>query len=194
MTNQATSVIHLLPESVIIETERLLLKEITPAIWNYMYTHLTDEELISAWGLPSEQRLLEEKEKVKKGGENYRASFKYFLMVEKETGITIGSIGYHTWAVAHNRAEIGYGLESENYKRQGYMTEAMKAVLKFGFGEMRLNRVEALLSPENIASKKLVERFGFRYEGLLKEHYYRKGVYEDSAVYALLRQEYDAPK
>src|SRR5690606_40551856 len=60
----------------------------------------------------------------------------------------------HTWFPDHCRAEIGYSLMQETDRRKGYMSEAIKEVLNYGFTVMNLNRVEALIAPDNIADRK----------------------------------------
>lgn len=181
---------HLLPSSAVLETERLLLKEVNPEVWNYIFTHLPDADIMSLLALKDFIALEAEKQKFRNGLETYRLSFKLFLLREKNTGFTIGKIGYHNWYKAMDLAEVGYGMDRSEYKQKGYMKEAMNAVLQFGFDDMGLHRVEALLSPQNTPSRRLVEHFGFTYEGLLREHYLRNGIYENSAVYGLLRSEY----
>jgi ribosomal-protein-alanine N-acetyltransferase len=63
------------------------------------------------------------------------------------------------------------------------MPEAMKVVLEHGFVKMKLHRIEALVGTQNVASIKLLEKFGFTKEGVLKEHFLINDVYEDSIVY-----------
>ncbi|MND70827.1 putative ribosomal N-acetyltransferase YdaF [compost metagenome] len=72
------------------------------------------------------------------------------------------------------------------------MTEALKPIIQYGFETMKLNRIEAFLSPDNIPSLKLVQKFGFTKEGHLREHYNKDNKLEDSAVYSLLKSEYKA--
>ena len=74
---------------------------------------------------------------------------------------------------------------------KGLMSEALEAVLQYGFEEMDLNRVEALTSYENEASIASLIKFGFREEGILKGHYYVDGLAEDSVMYALLKSEFE---
>lgn len=71
------------------------------------------------------------------------------------------------------------------------MTEAMKAILHYGFEVMRLHRMEAFIGPDNFPSLKLVQRFGFQKEGVLREHYQVDGRMEDSVAYGLLRHEFE---
>jgi [ribosomal protein S5]-alanine N-acetyltransferase len=183
-----------LPGSSVLETERLYLREMNPEILEYMFACFSDEELLELMGLNNFEALEVERGKFQEGMTTYWISFKNFLITDKLTGSTYGRVGYHTWYKKLDRAEIGYQIQVEEAKGKGYMSEAMEAVLTFGFDKMGLNRVEAFLSPQNLPSKKLVERFGFQHEGLLREHYLKNGVYEDSACYGLLRSEYKGQK
>ena len=72
------------------------------------------------------------------------------------------------------------------------MTEALAAIIEFGFREVGLNRVQAVLMPGNVASVKLLEKLGFRREGVLRqyENWGEKG-YVDLLMFALLRHEYE---
>ena len=79
---------------------------------------------------------------------------------------------------------------AEEERNKGYMGEALKAVLRFGFNEMNLNRIEALTSPTNEISQKLLHANGFVHEGELRRHYNKDGVFEHSVFYGLLKDEY----
>ncbi len=118
--------------------------------------------------------------------ETDRLSLLVFLLVEKESGRTIGQCGYHTWNRLHDRAEVFYLLSDDGDKRKGYMKEALAAVLQYGFREMRLNRIEAFVADYNEPSVRLLHHYGFRKEGTARGHYLVDGVYEDSDFYALL--------
>jgi len=90
-------------------------------------------------------------------------------IARKEDRALIGSCGYygfHTW---HMRASIGYEL-ARPFWRQGIMTEALSAIIDLGFKEVGLNRIDAVVMPENDASIKLLEKLGFCNEGLLREY------------------------
>lgn len=183
-----------MPQTGIVETERLVLMALTPELYDYMFANWSDAEIMAYMGNKDRADFELEKEKYTKGLKSFHYTYKMFLMVEKETGRKIGRIGFHTWKQAHERAEIGYALHYEADKRKGYMTEAMKAVLIHGFEEMKLNRVEAFASPLNTPSIRLIEKYGFTKEGLLRQHYGHNGVAEDSAVYGLLASEYEVVK
>ena len=86
-------------------------------------------------------------------------------------------------------AELGYGLIS-NAWGQGYMHEALIALLDYGFSELQLNRVEADIDPHNTDSARSLERIGFTKEGQLRESCVTRGVLTDSARYGLLQREW----
>lgn len=120
------------------------------------------------------------------GIDTYKTTLLFFLIIHKETNETIGECGYHTWFPKHNRAEIYYKLNDDNYKRKGYLTEILPFVIKYGFKEMKLHRIEALVATDNIPSLKLLKKNNFIFEGTLREHYFTNGVYENSEIYSLL--------
>ncbi len=177
-------------QSLILETERLRLQRVDPRIFNELFSNYKQDEIISFFGFTNEQEYLKEKERFESGATMYNKSFLYFLIQEKESGITIGSCGFHTWYLSHNRAEIGYAISHEEMKRKGFMTEAIRRVIEYGFDEMHLNRIEAFIGPFNEPSIKLLERLGFTREGLLRQHYTKNGKAEDSLVFGLLRNDF----
>ncbi len=89
------------------------------------------------------------------------------------------------------RAEIGYMLAASAWGK-GYATEAISALLAHGFGQMRLNRIEADIDPLNRASARVLERQGFVMEGLLRERWIVGDLKSDSALYGLLARDYEA--
>lgn len=173
-----------------ISTERLILKSLTPAIIHEIFNTKSDEEIMSYFGF-DENGLEHHREMHEKGMEMHRLSLFVFLLIEKETGLSIGECGFHTWNKMHNRAEIFYIMHDEGSKKKGYMTEALKAVLEYGFTELKLHRIEALIADENEPSKRLLLRYGFSKEGTMREDYAVNGKNEDSDCYSLLKWEWE---
>ncbi len=102
-----------------------------------------------------------------------------------EDGVLLGAIGIHP-DPRHGRAEIGYWLGMPYWNR-GYMTEAARRVVGWGFSELGLNRIQIRCLARNVGSSRVAEKVGMRHEGTLRG-YIRKGDrYEDIAVYGLLR-------
>lgn len=106
----------------------------------------------------------------------------------KETFTLIGTCGFHQWDKKSNKAEIGYELGSPFWKK-GYLSEALPVLIDFGFEIMNLNRIEALVFPENENSSRLLKKFNFQFEGTLRQNYFCKGKYRDEQCYALLRDD-----
>jgi len=98
----------------------------------------------------------------------------------------IGTIGYWRLIPEHHRAEIGYILHPE-YTGRGIMSEAIKEIIRYGFQEMNLHSIEANTNPENVASQKLLEKFGFVREAYFKENYFYNGKFLDSVIYSLVK-------
>lgn len=98
----------------------------------------------------------------------------------------IGSIGYHRIEKENYRAEIGYMLSPE-YWNTGLMSEAITKVINFGFNEMNLHSIEAIINPENSVSRKILQKFNFIKEAYFKENFYFEGKFLDSEVYSLLK-------
>lgn len=174
----------------LLDTPRLLLRKITPEVYQFVFNHYTEEELKTFFGFHTEEDRLKERERFEKGVSTFNKSFVMFQLLDKETQKVIGSCGFHTWYLDHRRAEIGYALTHHDFKQKGFMKEAMGTILHYGFEQMNLHRVEAFVAPENEPSLKLVQHFGFTREGYLREHYFKNGIVEDSVVFSLLQSEY----
>jgi len=112
----------------------------------------------------------------------------------KENSKVIGSIGYEDDVRRPETGckELGYAM-SEDYWRKGIMTEAAKAVLKFGFEEMALEMVSIYCSPTNERSGRVIEKCGFTYEGVLRKAYkIYDGTLRDVVCNSMTKEEYEA--
>jgi ribosomal-protein-alanine N-acetyltransferase len=175
---------------VYLHTNRLKLRKVTPEVYLYVFNNYSSDQLKLFWGVNDDEELGKLRSRIDKGLTTFNKSFLYFYLIDKTNDKVIGVCGYHTWYVDHNRAEIFYHLMNEENKRKGIMSEAIQAVIEFGFNQMNLHRIEALIGPNNIASLSLVKKNAFALEGHLREHYCKDGKMEDSLVFSLLRHEY----
>ena len=107
----------------------------------------------------------------------------------KEDGELLGTCTLFAFHRANMRAEIGYCLRSPHWKK-GYMGEALGALIDYAFGILLLRRLEADVDPANASSLRILERLGFRREGLLREHVIKDAVPHDEVVFGLLRHEW----
>ena len=173
-----------------IETSRLHLKGVSPDQMKYIFNNLSKSEIKNILGHRTEEDFLKEEYKHINGYSCYNRSFMLFLLTYKESDRIIGRCGLHNWNIEHNRAEIGYIMEEDSYKRKGLMTEAVKAVIDYGFRKRKLNRIEALVGVGNIPSLRLMEKFHFIQEGVLKQHYHITDNYVDSVLFSKLYKDY----
>jgi [ribosomal protein S5]-alanine N-acetyltransferase len=105
----------------------------------------------------------------------------------------IGSCGLFKWNRTWGSCVIGYELAS-SAQGEGFMFEALSAILDWGFENMQLDRIEAQVHPENVASIKLLQKLGFVQEGRLREAGFWLGRRHDLLAFGLLRREYSAPR
>ncbi len=111
----------------------------------------------------------------------------------KEDNKLIGVVGFHNIYKDHHRADIGYALLPE-FQRKGIMKEAIEVMINFAFKELKLHSIEAKVNPNNQASIKLLSAFGFEKEAILKQSYYFKQQFLDTAIYSLLTTNYISSK
>ena len=97
----------------------------------------------------------------------------------------IGTIGFHRMDLFNHRAEIGYMLHPDHWFK-GIMSEALHSVLTFGFDNIQFHSIEAKISPENDASRKILLKHGFVKEAYFKESYFQNGAFLDTEIYSLL--------
>ena len=114
-------------------------------------------------------------------------------VILKQNGRMIGTCGFTTIDCAHDAAEIGYVLNPD-YHGMGIATEAVEAVLAFGFDKLLLHRIEARFMEGNDASLRVMEKVGMRFEGYQRESMLIKGRYRTIGCCSLLSSEYQAKK
>ena len=175
-----------------LETPRLVIRRMTMADAGDIYEYGRDPEVSRHVLWDAYQSLGEAKAYVKYVQRQYRLNEPASWGIElKATGRLIGTIGFMWWNQEYRSAEVGYSLSRE-YWNQGLMTEALRAVVRFGFEEMNLNRIEAQHETANPASGRVMEKVGMRKEGVLRQRLRNKGKFVDVALYAVLRGDWRA--
>ena len=177
-----------LPE---LETERLLLRKMRLDDAEAMFVYASDPEVTRYVLFETHRSVEDSKSFLRLALEGYeRGDFGGWGVVLKDSGAFVGTCGMDAgYAPEHARAELGYVLSREHWGR-GLMPEAVRAVIRFGFGRMGLNRVQARCIAENVASARVMEKAGMAYEGTLRESEFIKGAYRDMKLYSILRREY----
>ncbi|MCP4567417.1 MAG: GNAT family N-acetyltransferase [FCB group bacterium] len=111
-----------------------------------------------------------------------------FAIVQKEDNNLVGAIGL-VIKREFESAEMGYWV-GKPYWGKGYCTEAARAVLKYGFEQLELNRIHAHYMVSNSASAKVMEKIGMQYEGHLRQAIKKWGKFHDYKAYSILKSEY----
>jgi ribosomal-protein-alanine N-acetyltransferase len=114
-----------------------------------------------------------------------------FALIQREHGRLIGRCGMKLSEAEPNEAMLWYVLTRSVWGK-GYAVEAARAVLAFGFEELRLHRIFVDIDPRNSASLRVAEKLGLRREGHFLETTWAKGEWTDRVVFALLDREYRA--
>lgn len=172
-----------------LETENLVLREMKPSDAEAIFQIYADNDVTTYIDLETATHLDQAKFIINRRAELFRSGQRVrWGIARKDDDIIIGSCGFTQWSKNSYRAEIGYELAKAHWCR-GIMTEALEAVIQFGFQTMKLNRIEALVMLENIASMKLLEKLGFREEGILREYRYWKGKFHDLKMFSILRRD-----
>ena len=125
------------------------------------------------------------------GGLFYRKQSVFWAVADTASNKFIGTIGYNSWNIHNRRAEISYDLMRDHW-RKGIMTKALNNALVFGFKNMDLMRIEARTMLENIPSQKILEKVGFKKEGILRSYRIIRGEPTDVLIYSLVRSDFAA--
>lgn len=104
-------------------------------------------------------------------------------------GQLIGMIGFLEINRVHRHAEIGYWI-AEKHQGKGIVTQSVQAIMTYAFLEYKLNRIEILCSKDNLRSRALAERLGFKFEGIIREGYQFLGRFFDEACYSFLAKDF----
>ena len=112
-----------------------------------------------------------------------------FALVNKQENKLIGACAVTIKSTDKREGEIGYIL-NRRYWNRGYMTEAARKVVDFGFQQLGLHRVIATCDPANTGSYRIMEKVGMQKEGYLREHKLFKGVWRDFLLYSILEKEW----
>ena len=171
-----------------LKTGRLLLRKLERTDANEMFSLRSNENVLRYIGRQPTKTIAEAEEFINKINKavDENESILWGITFLDDTSIVIGTICLWNFKEEHSRVEIVYILHP-NHWRKGIMKEAINSVVEYGCSVLELHSIEALLSPENIASSSVFESTGFIKEGHLKESFYLNGKFEDTAIYSKLK-------
>ena len=178
---------------MLIETERLVLRDVVAADEAAMYAYRRDPRYLEfyddAEGTPEATRRLVELFLAWQRAAP-RRRFQLAVML-RESGLLIGNCGVRRKAENDFEADIGYELNPEHWGR-GYATEAARAMVAYGFKTLGLGRISSWCISENVRSAHVLEKVGMRLEGRLRRNAFFKRRWWDTSLYGLLREEWAA--
>jgi [ribosomal protein S5]-alanine N-acetyltransferase len=175
---------------LVLPTARLILRPLVPGDAPAVYAMHADPVTLRYWSTPpwSDPALADEL--IARDLAAMAAGDYIRLGLERQSdGRLIGLCTLFAFYLPSRRCEIGYILHRDTWG-QGYMHEALLALLDYGFGVLDLNRVEADIDPRNTSSRRTLDRLGFVAEGLLRERWIVSGEACDTALLGLLRRDW----
>ncbi len=171
-------------------TNRLRLRQLRADDAEALFALRTNQDVIEFMGQEPPQSIDDTHKLIQRMQRTYeRRNGIFWCVTLKEEDILIGSCTLFAFNFDFHYAETGYEL-STAYWQQGITSEAMSAVLTYGFTELELHRIEADVAPDNTRSKNLLLKLGFTFEGNLRQRYFFRGQYEDEYYFGLLKNEW----
>lgn len=176
---------------ITLQTPRLIIREFKKDDWQAAHEYGSDPEVVQyvPFGPNTEK---DTKDFVKKVLDDQkkqpRLSYTLVLVTRSDNRL-IGSCELRITSPAEKSGEIGYVLH-RNYWGQGYMTEAAREMIAFGFQQLNLHRIYATCYPVNTGSYRVMEKIGMQREGYLREYKLIKGTWRDCLLYSILEKEF----
>jgi ribosomal-protein-alanine N-acetyltransferase len=169
-----------------LQTRRLFLRQLTLGDIEFVFRHFSDS-MVTRYLFDEEPlaRREQAQELIRFYMNPTGKTYNRWAIVLRSENALVGTCGYHKWDKRHRRAEIGYDLGPRSWG-QGIMSEALAEVFRYGFEQMGLNRIDALVYPQNTRSVRLLAKLGFRKEGLLREYFRLGDEYYDHLLFSLL--------
>jgi len=179
-------------EFPILETTRLVLRPITLDDAEFWVRNFSDPDVVELTAFEPPKDIEKAREEIathciKVFSEN--TGIRWGITINGSNQL-IGTAGYYGWEKERGyHASLGYDLLRE-HRRKGLMKEALTTIIDFGFETMKLHRIQVMIDPRNDASIRLVERLGFKKDGVLREDQYFRGRFQDDVVYSILSREW----
>lgn len=170
-----------------LRTERLLLRRMMVSDCYDMYEYARLSEVTKYLTWYPHPNVEYTKEYLSHLSHHYQlGDFYDWAVILKGENKMIGTCGFTRFHFPHDAAEVGYVINPK-YRGLGIAPEALSEVLRFGFERLGLHRIEARYIPENEASRRVMEKVGMRFEGILHGSMRIKDSYRDVGVCAVIR-------
>lgn len=173
-----------------IQTERLILRRFAFTDADDMLKNwISDPQVQLRYGEPVYKNHIELTGILSKYIASYeKLDYYRWAVILKETGECIGQAAYFLVNSDNHFGEIEYCM-GLRFQGKGFATEATRAVIQYGFERINFHRIQICHREGNDASRKVIEKCGFKYEGALKDFFYYEGRYFDRLYYSLIKQD-----
>lgn len=177
----------------IITTDRLRLRQVEPTDAGALFAIRSDPEVTHPYGQEPHQSLDDTRGLIQRLQASYaRRESIFWCITLKDEDSVVGSCCFWNFSSDFQCAELGYEL-GRAFWRQGIMIQAVSAILNYGFNELGLHRIEANPLAGNSASRNLLLKLGFTYEGNLRQRVFFREHFEDQNYFGLLKDEWVKP-
>ncbi|MCR8641284.1 GNAT family N-acetyltransferase [Paenibacillus sp. N1-5-1-14] len=180
--------------AITMETHNLMIRPLRETDSEAMFDYFSKPEVMQYFG-NDPHATIEDTRKVlhtmMHGENDGRARWGIVRKGDDAEDTVIGTIGYHLHNLVHKRCEIGYELHPD-FWGHGYMSEAVRAIIQFGFTELGLERIAAVVYLDNVGSIRVLEKQGFEKEGILRKYIVSGGKSHDVYVLSLLRSDWES--
>ena len=168
-----------------LETERLLLRQLAAPDAQDYFLFMSDEETIRYYDPAPMTQFEQAEQSIERPRRRFaeQEALRWGITLKGENRV-IGNGGY-AWEAENHLAVLSYIL-SKPYWNQGIMTEALTAMIQFGFEHLHVHRMEAIVASPNLASVRLLEKLGFQEEGRLRDRQYVNHQFVDERIFALI--------
>ena len=177
-------------DQLILKTDRLILRPLQESDSGALMEIYSDPKVMRYWSTTPWESIEQAHEMIAREVKGMAAGEQLTLGLERtHDGALIGTCTLFAISAQCRRAEVGYAMAQHAWGK-AFMDEALRALLNYGFTELKLNRIEADIDPRNEASKKTLERLGFSREGYLRERWIVGDEISDTALYGLLHRDW----
>jgi [ribosomal protein S5]-alanine N-acetyltransferase len=177
--------------NLLLETERLIIRDFREEDWHDVHQYVSDPEVVKymPFGPNTEEDTKTNMQRTFANRKELPRVHYNFALVNKQSNKVIGGCELSIQNAENKEAMLGY-LLNRKYWNQGYITEATRKVIAFGFEQLGLHRIIASCDPANTGSYRVMEKIGMQREGYLREERMFKGVWRDFLLYSILEKEW----
>jgi [ribosomal protein S5]-alanine N-acetyltransferase len=172
-----------------LETKRLILRDVQISDAEGIYAYSSNPIFYRSMGHKIPQSVEETREKIEKSLSLSHKMPHNWIVVLKSDNKVIGDCGFNVYRPDNRRAEVNYAIDPAFWNR-GLATEAVLRIIRFGFEDLHLNRIQAICHPDNQSSQRVIQKAGMTCEGLLRDYIWFEEGPLDMKMHSILKEEW----